>query len=76
MLKVGIKLLGAASVPCLVAGSVAAQDLVVSQTSIDSTVNASLAALPVAPSLAFFLGGVAGLAFLARRKKRKPTHLY
>lgn len=34
------------------------------------------ASMPVEPSIVFFVGGIVGLAFLARRKARKTTQLY
>ena len=55
------------------AGLAVAQGRQVAEVSLETMANASLASLPIAPSLAFFLGGMAGLLFLVRRKRRKPS---
>jgi len=39
-------------------------------------VDTIMASLPVAPSIVFFVCGILGLAFLARRKARKTTQTF
>lgn len=78
MFNVSRKLLAVVGVSILLssAGLAHAQKMVVADNGAETSADTILAALPVAPSLAFFVGGIAGLAFLARRKRRKASPLY
>lgn len=51
-------------------------DTIASSGSAEGGNNMVLASMPVAPSIAFFVAGILGLAILARRRARKSKPLY
>ena len=73
------KLLGAAAGICLLAsaGAVRADTVILADSSAKGAAGQDIfLAMPFPPSVALFVSGVAGLVFLARRKRRKASPLH